>query len=116
MLPSDLPAWPVVFPQFRRGSDVGCFETMVSDIGAIISAAEGRSNQPSAVNLDGRALQSSCEGGPPARYDGHKGRNGFKVHGVVDALAAVSQAMMCIGLLAWVCLHHRWPKVGRAAQ
>jgi hypothetical protein len=47
---------------------------------------------------------------------GHKRCNGSKVHGVVDALAAVSQAMICIGLLAWVCLHHRWPKVGRAAQ
>jgi DHA1 family bicyclomycin/chloramphenicol resistance-like MFS transporter len=29
------------------------------------------------------------------------------------ALAAVSLGMMCIGLVAWVYLHHRWPEVGR---
>lgn len=31
------------------------------------------------------------------------------------ALAAVSLGMMCIGLLAWVYLHHRWPEIGRTA-
>jgi DHA1 family bicyclomycin/chloramphenicol resistance-like MFS transporter len=31
------------------------------------------------------------------------------------ALAAVSLGMMCIGLLAWVYLHHRWPDIGRSA-
>lgn len=30
------------------------------------------------------------------------------------ALAAVSLGMMCIGLVAWVYLHHRWPDIGRA--
>jgi len=29
------------------------------------------------------------------------------------ALAAVSLGMMCIGLVAWLCLHHRWPEIGR---
>ena len=29
------------------------------------------------------------------------------------ALAAVSLAMMCVGLIAWVYLHHRWPDIGR---
>jgi DHA1 family bicyclomycin/chloramphenicol resistance-like MFS transporter len=29
------------------------------------------------------------------------------------ALAAVSLGMMCIGLVAWIYLHHRWPEVGR---
>ena len=28
-------------------------------------------------------------------------------------LAAVSLAMMCVGLLAWVYLHHRWADIGR---
>jgi DHA1 family bicyclomycin/chloramphenicol resistance-like MFS transporter len=32
------------------------------------------------------------------------------------ALAAVSLGMMCIGLLAWSFLHHRWPEIGRAIQ
>jgi DHA1 family bicyclomycin/chloramphenicol resistance-like MFS transporter len=30
------------------------------------------------------------------------------------ALAAVSLGMLCIGLVAWVYLHHRWPEIGRA--
>ncbi|OYZ03452.1 MAG: Bcr/CflA family drug resistance efflux transporter [Polaromonas sp. 28-63-22] len=30
------------------------------------------------------------------------------------ALAAASLGMMCIGLLAWVYLHHRWPEIGRS--
>lgn len=28
-------------------------------------------------------------------------------------LAAASLGMMCIGLLSWVYLHHRWPEIGR---
>ena len=32
------------------------------------------------------------------------------------ALAAVSLSMLCIGLAAWVCLHHRWPEIGRAVE
>lgn len=30
------------------------------------------------------------------------------------ALAIVSSAMMCIGLVAWLYLHQRWPEIGRA--
>ena len=29
------------------------------------------------------------------------------------ALAAVSLLMMCVGLAAWLYLHHRWPEIGR---
>jgi len=29
------------------------------------------------------------------------------------AMAAVSLTMMCVGLIAWVYLHHRWPDIGR---
>ncbi len=31
------------------------------------------------------------------------------------ALAAVSLGMTCIGLVAWLYLHHRWPEIGRTA-
>jgi MFS transporter, DHA1 family, multidrug resistance protein len=31
-------------------------------------------------------------------------------------LAAASLGMMCIGLVAWVYLHHRWPDIGRAVS
>jgi len=29
------------------------------------------------------------------------------------ALAAVSLLMLCIGLVAWLYLHHRWPEIGK---
>ena len=86
MLPNDLPHWPVVCQQFRRWSDAGSFEAMVSDMRSIIRTAEGRQGQPSAVILDGRTLQSSCESGPRAGYDGYKRRKGSKVHMAVDTL------------------------------
>ena len=31
------------------------------------------------------------------------------------ALAAASLLMMCIGLVAWLYVHHRWPEIGRTA-
>ena len=86
MLPNDLPPWAVVYQQFRRWSDAGCFEAMVKDMRSIIRFAQGRQGQPSAVILDGRTLQSSCESGPRAGYDGYKRRKGSKVHMAVDTL------------------------------
>ena len=46
----------------------------------------GHQGQPSAVILDGRTLQSNCESGPRAGYDGYKRRKGSKVHMAVDTL------------------------------
>lgn len=43
----------------------------------------------SPVVLDGRTLQSSCERGPRADYDGYKRRRGSKVHMAVDTLRHV---------------------------
>ena len=86
MLPNDLPPWAVVYQQFRRWDEAGCFEALVSDMRSIIRTSQGRSGQPSAVILDGRTLQSSCESGPRAGYDGYKRRNGSKVHAAVDTL------------------------------
>ncbi|NMM85041.1 Bcr/CflA family drug resistance efflux transporter [Rhodococcus sp. SRB_17] len=31
-------------------------------------------------------------------------------------LAFASMALMCIGLAAWIYLHHRWPEIGRTAH
>jgi DHA1 family bicyclomycin/chloramphenicol resistance-like MFS transporter len=31
-------------------------------------------------------------------------------------LAAASLALMCIGLVGWIYLHHRWPEIGRSVQ
>lgn len=84
MLPNDFPPGAAVYPQFRRWSDAGCFEALVSDRRSIIRAGQGRQAQPSAVILDGRTLQSRCESGARAGYDGSKRRKGSKVHRAVD--------------------------------
>ncbi|WP_210147695.1 IS5-like element ISAzo23 family transposase [Aromatoleum bremense] len=86
LLPNDFPPWQMVYQQFRRWNDAGCFEAMVSDMRSIIRVGDGRKAQPSAVILDGRTLQSSCESGPRAGYDGYKRRRGSKVHMAVDTL------------------------------
>ena len=86
LLPNDFPPWEAVYQQSRRWVEAGCFEAMVSDLRSIIRVAQGRQGQPSAVVLDGRTLQSSCESGPRAGYDGYKRRRGSKVHMAVDTL------------------------------
>ena len=88
MLPGDFPPWEAVYQQTRRWLQAGCFEAMVSDLRSVIRVAQGRQGQPSAAVLDGRTLQSSCESGPRAGYDGYKRRNGSKVHMAVDTLSA----------------------------
>lgn len=86
LLPNDFPPWEAVYQQSRRWVESGCFEAMVSDLRSIIRVAQGRQGQPSAIVLDGRTLQSSCESGPRAGYDGYKRRRGSKVHMAVDTL------------------------------
>lgn len=86
LLPNDFPPWQMVYQQFRRWNDAGCFEAMVQDMRSIIRAGDARKGQPSAVILDGRTLQSTCESGPRAGYDGYKRRRGSKVHVAVDTL------------------------------
>jgi len=29
-------------------------------------------------------------------------------------LAVASLMMMGVGMLAWICVHHRWPEIGRS--
>ncbi|PJK10611.1 IS5/IS1182 family transposase [Lysobacteraceae bacterium NML95-0200] len=86
MLPNDLPPWEAVYQQSRRWLDAGCFEAIVSDLRSIIQVAQSRQGQPSAIAIDGRTLQSSCESGARADYDGYKRRKGSKVHMAVDTL------------------------------
>ena len=86
LLPNDFPPWEAVYQQTRRWLEAGCFEAMVQDLRSMIRAALGRQGQPSAAILDGRTLQSSCESGPRAGYDGYKRRKGSKVHMAVDTL------------------------------
>jgi len=86
MLPNDLPPWHAVYDQTHRWLKVGVFEAMVQDLRAVLRLAAGRQEQPSAVILDSRTLQSSPESGPRAGYDGAKRKRGSKVHVAVDTL------------------------------
>lgn len=56
------------------------------DLRSVLRVAQQRQGQPSAVILDGRTLQSTCESGPRAGYDGYKRKKGSKVHMAGDTL------------------------------
>ena len=86
MLPNDLPPWTAVEQQAKRWMRAGCFEAMAHDLRMVIRVLQKRAEQPSAVVLDGRTLQSSPESGARAGYDGYKRKKGSKVHMAVDTL------------------------------
>ncbi len=86
MMPNDLPPWYVVFQQTHRWLKGGCFEAMAHDLRAVLRMALDRNQEPSAVILDSRTLQSTPESGGRAGFDGHKKRKGSKVHAAVDTL------------------------------
>nr|WP_116119555.1 IS5 family transposase [Paraburkholderia sp. BL6669N2] len=86
LLPNDFPPWERVYQQTQRWIRAGCFGAMVNDLRSIIRIAQERRGQPSAVILDGRTLQSTCESKPRAGYDGYKRKRGSKVHMAVDTL------------------------------
>src|SRR5262249_33436930 len=86
MLPNDFPPWELVYQPTQRWLQAGCFENVVCDLRSVIRVAQGRRRQPSAVILDGRTLQSTCETGPRAGYDGYKRKRGSKLHIEVDTL------------------------------
>jgi transposase len=85
-LPHDFPPWAAVYQQARRWVAAGCFEAMAHDLRELLRLADGRNATPSAAILDGRTIQSTPESGARAGYDGHKRRNGSKVHIAVDTL------------------------------
>lgn len=85
-LPHEFPPWQAVYQQTQRWIAAGCFATMVHDLRALLRWTEGRADDPSAVVLDSRTLQSTPESGARAGYDGHKRRKGSKVHLAVDTL------------------------------
>ncbi|MCC4589479.1 IS5 family transposase [Xanthomonas sp. NCPPB 1067] len=86
LIPHEFPPWKAVYQQTQRWLQAGCFEAMVSDLRSVLRVAQGKQGQPSAVILDGRTLQSTCESGSRAGYDGYKRKKGSKVHMAVDTL------------------------------
>ncbi len=85
-LPTNFPPWPAVYQQTRRWIEAGCFDDMVHDLRALLRWTEGRADDPTAVILDSRTVQSTPESGARAGYDGYKRRKGSKLHLAVDTL------------------------------
>jgi transposase len=85
-LPHDFPPWTAVYQQARRWVQAGVFEAVAHDLRMMVRLLEGRAEQPSAIILDARTLQSTPESGRRAGYDGAKKKNGTKVHAAVDTL------------------------------
>jgi transposase len=85
-LPHDFPPWAAVYQQARRWLAAGVFEAIAHDLRVILRLVSERDPHPSATILDGRTLQSTPESGGRAGYDGHKKKNGSKIHVTVDTL------------------------------
>jgi transposase len=85
-IPNDLPPWAAVYQQARRWLAAGVFEAMAHDLRALLRVLSGRRPRPTAAIYDGRTIQSTPESGARAGYDGHKKKNGSKVHVAVDTL------------------------------
>jgi transposase len=109
LMPHDWPPWYTVYQQTQRWIAAGVFETMVDDLRMLLRVAAGHRQDPSAVIIDGRTMQSGPESCGRAGYDGHKRRKGSKVHRVVDTLGlllalhvtpANEQERAQVGLLA----------------
>ena len=62
------------------------FETIVVDLRRMIRLGEGKNEQPTAANIDSRTLQGLVENGNRGCYEGHKRRNGTKLHLADDTL------------------------------
>jgi transposase len=86
MIPNDMPPWAMVYQQTQRWIQAGSFEALVDDLRMLLRKAAGRTEQPTAVIVDSRTLQSTPESGERAGYDGGKRRKGSKVHMAVDTL------------------------------
>ena len=86
MLPNDLPPWTAVEQQAKRWLRAGCLEAMTHDLRMVIRLLGERAENPTAVIMDGRTLQSSPESGGRAGYDGYKRKKGSTVHVAVDTL------------------------------
>lgn len=80
------PPWEAAYQQTQRWLQAGCGEAMVNGLHSVLRVAQGKQGQPSAVILDDRTLQSTCESGPRAGNDGCKRKEGSKVQMALDTL------------------------------
>ncbi|MDQ3222445.1 MAG: IS5 family transposase [Gemmatimonadota bacterium] len=86
MLPTNFPPWQAVYQQTQRWIAAAVFAEMVHDLRVLLRWLQGRAADPTAAILDSRTLQSTPESGHRAGYDGHKRKQGSKIHLAVDTL------------------------------
>ena len=89
LLPTNFPPWAAVYQQTQRWIAAGCFEDIVDDLRELLREATGKKAQPSAIILDAQTLPGTIESGHRAGYDGHKKKNGSKIHVAVDTLGSL---------------------------
>ena len=85
-LPTTFPPWAAVSQQTQRWLAAGVFAASVQDRRVMLRWLAGRADQPTAAMFDAATRQSTPERGHRAGYDGHKRRQGSKVHLAVDTL------------------------------
>ena len=83
---SGLFVYASVNKQAQRWIESGCFTEIVNDLRALLRLAVGKKAPPSTAIYDGQTLQGTIESGNRAGYDGHKKKNGSKIHVAVDSL------------------------------
>ncbi len=94
LLPTNFPPWAAVYQQTQRWIAAGCFEDIVDDFREMLREAAGKKARPSAIILDAQTLPGSIESGHRAGYDGHKKKNGSKIHMAVDTLGFLLAIMV----------------------
>ena len=107
MMPHEMPPWWVVQQQTQRWLRAGCFEAMAHDLRAILRLVQDRKEEPTAVILDSRTIQSTPESGGRAGYDGAKRRKGSKVHAAVDTLGH----LLAVKVTPFVAVFDFWPLI-----
>ena len=85
-LPHDFPPAETVRQQAHRWFVAECFLNAAHDLRLISRVEKSKNEQPTAIIIDSRTLQSTPESGHRAGYDGAKRRKGTKVHLAVDTL------------------------------
>lgn len=84
-----LALWYTVYQQTQRWLNADVFEALVHDVRSPLREIADRAPQPRAAIFDARTRQSTPESGHRVGYEGHKRRNGSKVHMAVATLGQV---------------------------
>ena len=85
-LPHDVPPAETARQQAHRWFAAVCFKNAAHDLRLLCRVEKFRDDDPTAIIIDSRTLQSTPESGHRTGFDGAKKRKGTKVHLAVDTL------------------------------